>query len=388
MYLGLHATEDNGWDVVRAYLALEGERAHSPDIFRAFAVDWFKQRELDGRVRGVDDERSVWRTRVECADFIDWPMRRIKPRHIQAHVRKLLRQTARYTLQKKGGSERHDTKRRLSRQSVVHALRLIKAVLHDARIAGKIQSNPAHEVKLPKREDDAADRDPIVYATAAELRRLFALELPDFERTAFTVAVYTGLRMGEIWGLRWEDVTLAGPDPVLRVRKSYDGPPKTKAAIRDVPALAPVVAALSAWKRRSGVQRIGGLVFPAKTGGHHSDGYDAGWADKRYRQGGELKSRSGWRSKAKIRDAVTFHCLRHTTACHLLQGTWVPAVHPRALSLLELRDWLGHSSIGVTEQRYARLAPGNLLDAVRADRPKVDRKPKTALSSEGGENAE
>jgi integrase len=65
--------------------------------------------------------------------------------------------------------------------------------------------------------------------------------------------------------------------------------------------------------------------------------------------------------------------LRHTNACHLLQGTWVPKLHARPLTLIELKHWLGHSSILVTEKHYARLAPGNLHDAVRLAKPKIER---------------
>jgi site-specific recombinase XerD len=59
------------------------------------------------------------------------------------------------------------------------------------------------------------------------------------------------------------------------------------------------------------------------------------------------------RDKAKLHD-VSAHTLRHTCASRLVQA---------GVSLYEVRQLLGHSSITVTE-RYAHLAPSSLDRAV------------------------
>lgn len=55
-------------------------------------------------------------------------------------------------------------------------------------------------------------------------------------------------------------------------------------------------------------------------------------------------------------DGVTLHTLRHTCASRLVQAE---------VSLYTVRDWLGHSTVTITE-RYAHLAPKNLEQAAAA----------------------
>jgi integrase len=78
----------------------------------------------------------------------------------------------------------------------------------------------------------------------------------------------------------------------------------------------------------------------------HALGYHAGLAKTLERTG--------------IKRHIRFHDLRHTCASHLLQGTWAPDLIREPLRLEEVKAWLDHSDIGVT-QRYAYLAP----DAIR-----------------------
>ena len=67
-------------------------------------------------------------------------------------------------------------------------------------------------------------------------------DLPAKQRTAFTVAIYTGMRAGEIWGLRWEDVDFEERE--ILVRYSFDGPTKG-GKVRRIPMLPPVFEELA-----------------------------------------------------------------------------------------------------------------------------------------------
>jgi len=357
-YLGLFADEQEAWRKVNAALELTGKRGKVPDTLRVVGDRWFHEREQDGVVRGLGRERSVWRSHIETSKFIDYPVKAIRPKMIKDWLRKLQKTEARHAIVTAKGVEHSGLGRPISQQTIRHARRILIGCLNWARDEGKLSTNPAAEIRVPKRAE-TLERERIVYLTAEEIDRLFALPLGEMKRAVFAVAVYCGLRAGEIWGLRWQDIDLDGFRPCIRVRRSYNGPTKTPAAVRDVPLLRVPREALRAWKVSGGTVRGIGLVFPSRHGGCYKDGHTAGWTDKPYRVNGQLKTGLGIRTKAGIRDHVHFHDLRHTCASHLIMGTW-----GRVWSLPEVKAILGHTSITVTE-RYAHLSPDSIHAAMR-----------------------
>ena len=87
------------------------------------------------------------------------------------------------------------------------------------------------------------------------------------------------------------------------------------------------------------------LVWPARNGGMHALGYDAGLEQALER--------------TKIARHIRFHDLRHTCASHLLRGTWAPTLIREPLRVEEVRVWLDHSDIGVTPDAMR----GKVVDA-------------------------
>lgn len=122
---------------------------------------------------------------------------------------------------------------------------------------------------------------------------------------AAALAVYAGLRKGEIAGLRREDVDLKSG--VISVWRSYEGPTKSKHT-RHVPASPELVAILRRWFLR----HPGPLVVTVN--GHALLERTA--TDKR--------TRAACR-RAGV-EPVTFHQLRHTAASHLARRVPLPLV--------------------------------------------------------------
>jgi integrase len=349
-YLGIFDTEQEGWDACEAWNDVEGDRA--PDTLRVYGTQWLIEREKT--VRGIKEERSRWDNHIKTAKFADWAMRRIQPKDINVWIRKLMdKRATQITREGEKGHKRAKAGRAVSRGTVVHCRNLLSLCFDAAVRDGKIKTNPCLHVRVPRVDEVVEDDQAWAYLTPEEIARLFAAietekkpKRRDFYRALYAVAIYGGLRKGEVLGLRWENITLDGPNPELRVRFSYNGPPKTKVSRRTVPLLAPLRAALDRWRRSGGVVRATGLVFPNKKASVFGKSYDAAW-EKR------------WRGAAGIRSHVRFHDLRHTCASHLIMGTWIEALKPT-----EVMPWMGHSDLKTT-MRYAHLAPDWLHSKVR-----------------------
>lgn len=192
---------------------------------------------------------------------------------------------------------------------------------------------------------------------------------------SYQLAIFTGLRPGELWALRWCDVQF-GVRPALRVRRAVKpdgtiGPPKS-GKCRTVPLLEQAQAALRALHPGAPDD----LVLPAPGGSHRETGEDLGWADRRR---GRQPLQVGHRSLAGLPDHVDFYAAtRHTCATALLHGWW-----GRRWSITEVRDFLGHSSIVVT-QRYAHGDEDSLHAAAAATRADEGGSKTTPVASSTG----
>lgn len=143
------------------------------------------------------------------------------------------------------------------------------------------------------------------------------------------VAMNTGLRRGELFGLQWADVNLAGK--VLTVTAASAKSQKT----RHVPLNAEALDVLKRWKKQGTGD---GLVFPSPGGGRF-DNIQSSW--------------EALTTTAKL-TGFRFHDLRHDFASKLVMA---------GVDLNTVRELLGHADIKMT-LRYAHLAPHKLADAV------------------------
>ncbi len=206
-------------------------------------------------------------------------------------------------------------------------------------------------------------RRPTRYLEADEIPRVLAA-VPARWRNAFSIAVYAGLRKGEVAGLRWEDVDLGRR--LLHVRRSYDRETKSGKE-RVVPICEELLAVLLDQAER----RTTALVFPG-TGGRMMPEHErldvimratlirAGVVD-RY----ELVCRRKGCGHAEHHDApaerrcprcnmrlwvkpiprkLRFHDLRSTFATHLRERTG---------DITFVQQCLGHSSPALTAEVYS-----------------------------------
>jgi integrase len=350
--VGLFDTEDQAWRAIDAWLKIEEARA--PLSVRGWFDAWFEERELARAIRGVSKERSVYATHIRDCAIADMLIGRVKPLHIQQLIGALTKKQAKIAItfgrRESKRTEYRDSGRTLSQQTIKHIRRILRDGFEQARIEGKVAVNPVTGIRLPRMDRVQEDEDAWSFLTIEEIDRLFRVLPTPRLRAFFAIAIYAGLRDGELLGLRWQDVDL-GARPHLRIRRSYDGPTKTKGSRRNVPVLEPLHRAITEYRKTIAITKIGQLVFPADHGGCYSKGYDADWADHPSAAG----VRDGWRSKARIRPHIRFHDLRHTCASHLVQGSW-----GQTWTLHEAMQWMGHSELKTT-LRYASLCPEGLV---------------------------
>lgn len=212
---------------------------------------------------------------------------------------------------------------------------------------GLIAKNPAQGLEQPRRVES------IEYLNRAEISRLLELTgrraTESLEgklvHTFVRVALFTGMRKGEIFALRWnQDVDLETRR--LTVARSFRGLPKGgKQRHLKIPLA--VLPDLREWAK-TGPKTQEGLVFPVpkKICRPNRDGYAPavwGMAAPREMLGlPELMAEAGIRKLAR-----PLHSLRHSFAAQfLMQGG----------HLLSLKACLGHADIAET-MVYAHLAP-------------------------------
>jgi len=228
-----------------------------------------------------------------------------------------------------------------SPKSIRNYLGTLHSIFELAIDKGWATNNPVKRVAKP---EDQGDPD-IRFLTLEEVEAILAAvpsdALGSLERTLYLTAAMTGLRQGELLGLRWHDVDwLAGK---LRVRRAYVrgafGTTKSRRGFRAVPMADRVGAELEALSQRSAFTADDDLVF-----GHPLTGTPLDRSKVRNRFKAAVRA-------AKVRD-VRFHDLRHTF------GTRMASV---GVPMRTLQAWMGHRNAKTTE-RYADYSPDERRD--------------------------
>jgi integrase len=237
-------------------------------------------------------------------------------------------------------------------ESVVHALNVLSKLFNWARRSGLIEcANPVQGVERPRTSHS------LDYLSAAEVGTLLECA-EDSARVGVaswnalvlapmaTCAVFTGMRRGELAGLRWQDVNF--DQNRVDVMRSYKTLPKSGKP-RHVGLHPELAVVLRRWKNKCPPTKEG-LVFPVLGDGPH-----ARWRMASVGMGdlglSALLALAGCHAPA---DGKPWHMLRHTFAS---------AFVARGGSLYTLQQLLGHSTPLMT-QRYAHLSPSHLSSEV------------------------
>jgi integrase len=232
--------------------------------------------------------------------------------------------------------------RGLSGTTILQVHRVLHAALNQAVKWQLLDRNPADAVKAPRKTSQEATSltaeqiPPLLKSVEGSL-----LEIPTL------VALGTGMRLGEVLGLRWRDVDLetatARVRQTLQITMQFDSP-KSHRSTRSLTLPGFLVDALRSHKKVQNERRL--LLGES-------------WQDLDLicERGDGLPLRPDTTSKqfrAAMRAAeldITFHGLRHTHASLMLSA---------GADLKVTSSRLGHSSISITADLYTHV--GSALD--------------------------
>ena len=190
----------------------------------------------------------------------------------------------------------------------------------------KIVANPAARIRRITENNGR-----VRYLSADEETKLKTAITDWRQLAAIDIAIHTGMRQSEEFGMMWCDVDLGRKQ--ITLPKTKNGKP------RHIPLNAVALAAFEIlFSKRQAKEQA---VFPSNRGGDH------------------VKGARGWFKDAAARAGLldfTWHDLRHTFASRLVMG---------GVDLRTVGELMGHSTAQMT-MRYAHLAPEHKASAVDA----------------------
>jgi integrase len=205
--------------------------------------------------------------------------------------------------------------------TVNREIALLKHMFSKAVEWGKMKENPAKKVKFFK---GAVKR--VRFLMPDEFQILLS-NCVDFLKPIVTIAVHTGMRKGEILGLKWEQVDLEQRIITILDTKNNER--------KDLPMDETVRTLLQ------GLERRGEFVFSSAKGKPFN----------------EMTIHNAFHEamkQARISD-FRFHDLRHTFASNLIMA---------GVKIEKVQKLMGHKMLTMT-QRYAHLAPGYLAESIK-----------------------
>jgi integrase len=240
----------------------------------------------------------------------------------------------------------------LSTKTVRNVAGLLHKAFRDAVRWRLIAHNPATEAEPPRRV--VAE---MRYWTPEQLRRFLGHVADDRFYAVWLLAATTGMRRGELLGLRWSDVNLTARQVrvvntrVLAGAVVADGSPKTERGRRVIALDAATVAALRVFRKAQIAERLAlGLAWDA-------DGYVAAHPDSTPVY---PKTFTQWfraHCAAAGVPPIRLHDMRHTYATIAIGVARVP------IKVVSQR--LGHANVNITMGTYAHVLPGD--DEAAAD---------------------
>lgn len=251
------------------------------------------------------------------------PLRKLRAQHIQSAYNKVI---------ESGRSHR----------TVHNAHRVLSKALHDAVRAGTLPSNPCAGVTPPKYTKKETRT-----LTAQEALQLLEKSSESIFFVPFHLALYTGMRRGEIIALRWPDVDfehrrIAVTKSEQYIKKQFAVFPPKNGKSRNIAISKDTAKLLRSWKKECAARQLalGDQYVKSDYICVHEDGSRIK-PDLLTRKFPEIL-------KECDLEGVRFHDQRHTMATLMLKA---------GVPVKVVSEMLGHSTTAITNDLYTHAIP-------------------------------
>lgn len=348
---GLYQLDSGSW---RAQITIDGHRLGKTFIKQKLAIDWLQQQ----RAR-IETGYTYDASQLKLADHLDTWLT-IKKQKVAANTYNLYFNSARKYIKPQLGNLKINELSPARIQSCytilldkglsARTVQIVHQVLHGALDMafkqGIITRNPSDQVEVP----ESRKKTMLVWSESEISQFLLFIQGRKNEHL-FQLAIATGMRRGELLGLRWSDINWI--DSLIQVSQQATFPqhqsfelkqPKTDAGQRPIKIFDNSIRHLRAQNDQVNLMRQlankrwqeNDLVFPTTVGTPQ-------WPSRFTKEWNALVREAGL-------PPITFHGLRHTTVSILLQKA---KEQPFIVSKM-----VGHSTPSVTTDVYGHFIAG------------------------------
>lgn len=254
------------------------------------------------------------------------------------------------------------TKAGLDRKTIAITMAYFKAIFKYAIYSERLISyNPVDYAVIPKYQKERTDKKPL-YLEKEILKSFLNEAKKDFKNFTFYMATilmtYTGMRIGEVLALQWNDIDLE--NKIIHIRNGYFcfnsenfiiQTPKTKSSIRDIVISDLLIKEIKQYRKQF-------ISFKMRSFSWYKSDYDFVLTSIKVPGRPFMESSLGsWMHTIGKRIGINYihpHILRHTHVSLLAEA---------GVSLEVIQERLGHTSDSTTKKIYLHITKSQKNDA-------------------------